>query len=127
MLTDICNRVCSLNPKVALCHDARAEARLDAEQAVPLGLIVCELVTNALRHAFPPETSGILTLTTRSIDDTLIVTVTDNGGGMPASPRRAGLGTTVVSAMAKQIGATVEIDSKPGGGTAATIRLRKSA
>ncbi len=127
MLKGICNRVCSLNPEVALHLDTQTDVRLDAERAIPLGLIVCELVTNALRHAFPVAKSGMLTLATRSSGEGLVVTVADNGVGMPPSLRRSGLGTTVVSAMARQIGATVEIDSQSGNGTAVTIRVPQSA
>jgi len=123
MLRDICHRLGALNPSVTLRYDMKAKVRLDAERAIPLGLVVCELVTNALRHAFPAGRPGEIALATCADGEILAVTVADGGIGLPPAPRRAGLGTTVIAAMSKQIGATVDTASTPGHGTRATIRL----
>jgi PAS domain S-box-containing protein len=123
MLEDLCNRLGSLNPAVKLRYDIEAGMLLDAERALPLGLVVCEVVTNALRHAFPGGTPGEIVVTTRAQAQGLDVSVADNGIGLPASPRRAGLGTTVVDAMTKQIGARIGVESVAGAGTTVTLRL----
>jgi PAS domain S-box-containing protein len=123
MLGDLCGRVQQLNPAVTLrCH-AEADLWLDAEQAIPLGLIASELLTNALRHAFAPGCAGTASLTASAAGGRLAMTIADDGAGLPATKPRAGLGSSVVAALARQIGAAVAISSAPGAGTTVTVTL----
>ena len=81
-----------------------AEIYLPAEQAVPIGLIVNELVTNALKHAFPDERPGAIeVLLTRESELTLLVR--DDGVG--CTLKREGLGTRLIRLLAQQLGANV--------------------
>jgi two-component sensor histidine kinase len=89
----------------------------DADVSVSLGLIVTELVINALKHAFPGHRAGKITVgyTAKGTDWTL--SVRDNGVGMPldAASAKPGLGTSIIEALAKQMDATVEIaGARPG-------------
>lgn len=86
-------------------------------RSVSLGLIVTELVINALKHAFPQDREGLITVEYRSHDTGWTLMVCDDGVGMPTDPAAAkpGLGTGIIEALAKQLGATVEhADGKPG-------------
>ena len=86
------------------------------ESAVSLGLIVTELVINALKHAFPHDGGGDIFVSYGSDGSDWSLSVIDNGVGMPsgAAPR-TGLGTSLVEALAKQLGATVVMsDALPG-------------
>ena len=86
-------------------------------RSVSLGLIVTELVINALKHAFPEDHEGQITVDYRAHDEGWTLMVCDDGVGMPKDPEAAkpGLGTGIVEALAKQLGATVErADAKPG-------------
>jgi len=88
-----------------------------ADASVSLGLIVTELVINALKHAFPSGRRGkiVVGYETRGADWTL--SVSDDGAGMPtgAVPAKAGLGTSIVQALASQLGADVSVaDGGPG-------------
>jgi len=88
-----------------------------ADVSVSLGLIVTELVINALKHAFPAGRAGhiLVRYATRGAGWTL--SVQDDGVGMAtgALPARAGLGTSIVQALAKQLGAEVTVvDIGPG-------------
>jgi len=88
-----------------------------ADVSVSLGLIVTELVINALKHAFPAGRSGeiVVSYQSRAADWTL--SVSDDGVGMTQGEptRKSGLGTSIVEALARQLGATVSIaDAKPG-------------
>lgn len=56
---------------------------LDIDRAIPCGLVLNELVTNALTHAFPEGHAGHLAVTLESIDDTIMLTVKDDGVGLP--------------------------------------------
>ena len=86
--------------------------------SVSLGLIVTELVINALKHAFPDrERPGKIVVEYRSQPKGWRLTVEDNGVGMPGdhAVRRPGLGTGIVDALSKQLDATVTITSlNPG-------------
>jgi two-component sensor histidine kinase len=123
MLDDLCGRLGLLNPEVIVRCDADIGIWLDAELAIPLGLIASELLTNALRHAFPPGTSGEVTLRAISSGGKLHMSVADGGAGLLVTPVRPGLGTTVMTALAKQIGATLNTQSKPGSGTTVALHL----
>jgi two-component sensor histidine kinase len=86
-----------------------------ADTSVSLGLIVTELVINALKHAFPGERDGKIHVdyTSRGPDWTL--SVGDDGVGMPSEPAKAGLGTSIVQALAAQLSAHVKVvEGHPG-------------
>ena len=87
-----------------------------ADASVSLGLIVTELVINALKHAFSHNRGGKILVDYHSQGPNWALCVSDNGVGMPSAPRaKAGLGTTIVQALAKQLGAIVSVaDANPG-------------
>ena len=127
MFEDLCRRIGSLNPAVTMCCHSDAGLWLNAEQAIPLGLIASELLTNALRHAFLPGKGGTVCLSISTNSGVLTMTVADGGAGLPTTPVRPGLGTTVINSLARQIGATVLSQSAPGDGTTIIIQLKLSA
>jgi two-component sensor histidine kinase len=62
------------------------------------------------------------------VDGQVEVTVSDEGVGMdPAAPRTESLGTTIVRALTRQIGAELTLSSAPGRGTTVTLRLPRKA
>ena len=92
---------------------------VESSTAVSLGLIVTELVINALKHAFPGGKPGARIMATYESDGSdWKLTVSDNGIGYDAAAHPsgdAGLGTTIVQALAKQLGAQVDVDSGTSG------------
>ncbi len=85
--------------------------KIDSAQAVSIGLIVTELVINALKYAFPKARSGALVLVTYESDgaDWKLV-VSDNGVGKADVPvAGGGLGTVIVKALVKQLEARMDI------------------
>jgi two-component sensor histidine kinase len=93
------------------------ESVASADVSVSLGLIVTELVINALKHAFPGRRHGRIVVGYRSAGPAWTLSVADNGVGMPKDPASAkpGLGTSIVSALAQQLEARVQVVStKPG-------------
>jgi len=83
---------------------------VDARVSVSLGLIVTELVINALKHAFPDGRPGKIKVDYNFHGPNWILCVRDDGVGMPAAaPRRTGLGTGIVRALAGQLNASVEL------------------
>ena len=93
------------------------ESVVDANKSVSLGLIVTELVINALKHAYPEQRHGRIVVRYRSDGPRWTLSVTDNGVGMPAGhpAAKAGLGTGIVEALAKHLHACVAVsDAAPG-------------
>jgi two-component sensor histidine kinase len=88
---------------------------LPADVSVSLGLIITELVINSLKHAFPGGTGKVTVRFTRDAGD-WTASVSDNGVGMPQPEQaKAGLGTTLINALAAQIEAQVVVgDNAPG-------------
>jgi two-component sensor histidine kinase len=82
-----------------------------ADISVSLGLIVTELVINALKHAFPNDRDGKITVDYRSSGSDWTLSVNDNGIGMPKETQsaKAGLGTSIIKALAVQLRARVDI------------------
>jgi len=95
-----------------------APVRLETDRAVALGLVVNELVTNALKYAYEPGTEGVVRVMLDYLGpDTLRLTVEDDGVGYApeARPRGSGLGSLIVSSMARSLGAAVTRDVKHKG------------
>ena len=93
------------------------EGSVGADVSISLGLVVTELVINALKHAFPGDRSGKIVVDYHSHEDGWTMSVTDDGVGMGVSPKGApaGLGTSLVEALAKQLRADVRVArAKPG-------------
>lgn len=89
------------------------DVHLQTDEAVPLGLIVNELVTNALKHAFPDHRSGTVRVILKGSDPWNLI-VEDNGVGCPTDkPER--LGSRLTRLLAQQLEAKLSWeDAKPG-------------
>jgi len=91
---------------------------LDINIAVPLGLIINEIVSNAFKHAFPGDRAGEIRIALRAEGKGwFALTVSDDGVGVPdgLDLRKAGtLGMQLVSMLVDQIEGTMQIDGGPG-------------
>jgi two-component sensor histidine kinase len=88
-----------------------------ADTSVSLGLIVTELVINALKHAFPDNRNGKIMVDYHARGPNWNLSVGDDGVGMPSGPSSAkpGLGTSIVQALAMQLGGKVSVaPANPG-------------
>jgi len=101
-----------------LTLEVDAEANVvPAEISVSLGLVITELVINSLKHAFPGGRPGKIVVAYHTRGPNWTLSVTDNGVGMPkdAASASAGLGTSIVAALASQLRARVQVaDAHPG-------------
>jgi two-component sensor histidine kinase len=103
------------------------DSAVEADVSVSLGLIVTELVINALKHAFPNERGGTIVIKYRSMGNDWTLSVTDDGTGMPTGgdAPKPGLGTGIVEALAKNLLGEIQLtNAKPG--TAVTIRHQEN-
>jgi two-component sensor histidine kinase len=86
---------------------------LGIDTAIPCGLIINELVSNSLKHAFPEGRHGVIRIDLRpGPTEQYILTVRDNGAGFPASidyRQTESLGLQLVNALANQLGASLEL------------------
>jgi two-component sensor histidine kinase len=82
------------------------EVELDIDTAVPVGLIVNELFTNALKYAFPSGVKGVIKLSLESLSDGILnLKIADNGVGkiLDSLPKGTGFGTQLVDLLTRQI------------------------
>jgi two-component sensor histidine kinase len=88
-----------------------------ADTSVSLGLIVTELVINALKHAFPDNRQGKISVDYHARGPNWNLSVSDDGVGMPAEPNSAkpGLGSSIVQALAMQLDGKVSVASADPG------------
>lgn len=89
------------------------EIFLSIEQAIPIGLIVNELVTNALKHAFPEDRGGVVEVALTQ-GSPITLTVADDGVGCAVNKTER-LGSRLTRLLAQQLGATIVWeDANPG-------------
>jgi PAS domain S-box-containing protein len=94
-----------------------ASELLPTDRAIPIGLIVNELVTNAVKYAFPGEAKGTVTVTLKRLPGELRLTVADDGRGLDPQRADSGLGGRLVDGFAQQLGGQVERKSDSQGTT----------
>ena len=120
-LDDLCrDLLASVNKEggtsIVLKTDIESEL-LPTDEAIPIGLIVNELVTNALKYAFPSETRGTVMVTLKRVPGALRLTVADDGKGVDIRRADSGLGGRLVEGFAQQLGGQVERESSSQGTT----------
>ncbi len=130
-LVDMGQLLSSLGADIAAGYRPRAERvelavrangiRLVPGRAVDVCFIAAELIDNAYRHAFT-ERGGALEITLAEGDETLSLTVSDDGSG---GARRVGVGLELCAALAQQLGGTISWDGPSPGrrGTSAELRV----
>lgn len=98
---------------------------LAARDATTLGIVVSELVTNAVKHAFPLGSGGDIWIRfLLSADGIPELRVEDDGQGLPeASATSTGLGTVIIQQLARQFGGVPEYGPREGGGTVVKVSL----
>lgn len=96
------------------------DERLSIDRMMTLMLLVTEVLTNSIKHAFTEGQAGTVHLTLERISgDSLRLTIKDNGRGMPdpqaeTASRPRGLGTTIIRGFAAQLNGTLAIDGSDG-------------
>lgn len=117
------------DPKVLSIEVVVDDSVADADISVSLGLIVTELVINALKHAFPGHRSGTITVRYDSHGPNWTMSVSDNGIGMPdpSEGSKPGLGTNIVEALAKRLDAKVQVAHATPGTAISIIHAQLAA
>jgi two-component sensor histidine kinase len=132
-LTKLCDSLAKsmigADRSVTVVVEAGAGAAVSG-QAVSIGLIVTELLINAVKHAFPAERSGEIRIGYDATESGWGLSVSDNGIGrstQDGQPTSTGLGTSIVEALAHQLDARVDVSSGPRGTTVSVIHEAPAA
>ena len=98
---------------------------LDIDTVVPIGLIMNELITNSLKHAFPNEREGTIYITLKEVNDQLILNVRDDGIGSEGirSDENNTFGSKMIQAFSQKLKAEMMTDLE--GGTSVTLTINK--
>ena len=98
--------------------------------AMPTGLVVNELLINALKHAFVGRDGGTIMVHSESDGDGCRVVIADDGTGLPEGavwPRPGKLSALIVQSLRENAKASLHVDSSPGKGMRVTIRFTRAA
>jgi PAS domain S-box-containing protein len=111
--------------------DLKADAYVvSVNTALPAGLVVNELIMNALKHAFGDRDGGTITLHCLTDGHGCRVVVADDGGGFPEGvtwPKPGKLSALIVQSLRENAKASLELESTPERGTRVTITFAKAA
>ncbi|MEQ8473327.1 MAG: histidine kinase dimerization/phosphoacceptor domain -containing protein [Marinoscillum sp.] len=102
------------------------QINFDVETAIPLGLIVNELATNAFKYAYKGLDKGTFSIALRNVDDQYILTISDDGRGIPEEVdirKTKSLGLRLVKMLSQQLEAEYKFESVKG----TTFELRFAA
>ncbi len=105
-----------INKKVR-CKVKSEGIMLDLDTAVPLGIIISEMITNAHKHAYKNIEKPTLITTLSRVDDNYQIIIRDNGIGLPKDfnmYETKSLGFEIITALADQIEANIEFSNSPG-------------
>lgn len=96
-----------------------ADVNLSLDVAIPLGLIICEMITNSLKHAFEGKKRGLINLSIKAKDANYFeMILEDNGSGIPEDlkfPSEGSLGAEIITALSEQINGELTIESNKEG------------
>lgn len=103
---------------------------IDVDSIVPMGLILNELITNALKYAFPENRKGLIKISLKERDETLFLSVADDGVGIAEERQMANegsFGMKMIKAFSKKLDAEWEVTSEIGTHVSLIIRKYKVA
>lgn len=117
-IIDLCNdlNVSLVGTRPVTIHCDVEAAQIDSSRSVTLGLVINELVQNALKYAFPDDRPGEVRVEFQRSGDHYQLTVTDNGVGFSAKSEAVGTGNgrRLIQAMTQQLGGTLTVETDGG-------------
>jgi PAS domain S-box-containing protein len=114
-----------LGPSKVTLEISGKNIMLDINTAIPLGLVMNELLSNTLKHAFPGDRKGTIRIDVQKTEGRLEISLADNGVGLPEGfdwKTSPSLGLRLVHILIEQLSGTIELDRAAG--TAFTIVVK---
>jgi PAS domain S-box-containing protein len=118
------NELLDVIKKSHFSNQKPVQINIDAEpvpltitQAIPCGLLLNEIITNSLKHAFPDDRQGEINISFKKTGNQLRLSIGDNGIGLPENHtemKSKSLGMTLIKTLAKQLEAEMFIDTRQG-------------
>lgn len=129
-LGEYCSRIAT--PLVGLAGNITVKTQLEnpnvpVKLAAPIGLILTELITNAIKYAFPDKRQGTITILLNKQVDNISLEIQDDGIGLPEGfdiSASTGIGLALVQALSHQIDGTLRMDSDSKG-TRCMLEIRQ--
>jgi len=116
-----------VNPEVIRLNVELKDIQISINTAIPISLIINELLSNSIKYAFPKGTPGEITIAGRREADTIVLSIRDTGIGIPKDldwmRNKQSLGHRLVVSLVEQLSGTIELDRTAG--TAFTIVVQK--
>lgn len=117
-VTDALSQAHSTRADQVMVRTEVADVTMEIDDAIPCGLILSELISNAFKHAFPGDRRGeILVSLQQAADGTVELVVKDDGVGSPAGDTiaaRSGFGLEMVVLLVKQLGGSIVLSCRDG-------------
>ena len=93
------------------------EIKLDVSQAIPVGIILNEAVTNALKYAFPDNRTGRIMIAIKQFEQQIVMQISDDGVGLPDEfdlSKNNSLGITLIKGLTSQLKGTFSMNDSGG-------------
>jgi two-component sensor histidine kinase len=118
-VASVCKDLDASVPRCVIHMDAAPEIELPTDQAISVALIVNELITNAVKYAYPGRLDGKIHIAvTDAADDKIAISVRDEGQGLPADfdlTKPRGLGMQIMTSFAQQLHGTLTAHAQDPG------------
>ncbi len=104
--------------RVELETDIQRGIEFSLDMGIPIALVIAELLTNALKYAFPDDRDGVVTIKVQRADDRIVFNVHDNGVGYDATTAKSeggGYGTMIIDLLVRQLKADMNVESDASG------------
>lgn len=128
-IDQICRDVIAASGRAGVAYEfeARSDAVLPPEKAIPTALVVAEALNNALEHGFGLTGEGQVVVTVAPFDGGTEIIIADNGKGLPPGfdiAQAESLGLRIARTLAQSLGGTFTMSAAPvGGGTVARLEI----
>jgi len=128
MIDNLSNSFNTVGKKIRF-RKAITDIKLDIDQAIPVGLILNEAVTNAIKYAFD-ETGGLITISLSAQSGYLLLSISDNGRGLPENfnfLRSNSLGMEMIRGLGNQLKGKITVENVSGVTLTLSFPIHKSS
>ena len=130
IICDHYNQDFNLNKRHIIINNNIDIQEIDVSQIFPCGLIINELITNSIKHAFQKREKGVIDVIAHENESFIFLQVIDNGNGQlntnqSDNGKSSGLGLTLIHGLVAQIEGELTVESTPGEGTRCSIKFKK--